>query len=776
MTSLAQRPPSRPRRGFHFRFRSEALAALATALMFLASLAGVWDAQELRAVDAAFRLRGPQPPASPVVIAAIDDYSFANNTLPWPWPRTYLAQLIDRIASGGAKALALDVFLFDPEDLGKGATYIVQGETLADIAAQYGVTLSALGEANQLDLHAVRLCAGQRLIIPAAAPTEHVVALDSLADLAARYGVSVTTLMAANHLTDACELTARQLLRIPVLASVPYVVKAGDTVENVAALFQINALAIAQPDGQPARNPLTPGQTLTVQFGDAALAASIKAAGNVVLNGEIGAAGNDTEKLFLPLPDLKASQAGFGIANIGPDADGVVHRILAWQRAAVDGQVYYSWPLVTAALYANQPLEADPSREALVWQSGLAPLDGGWLRINFRGPPGTIPSASALSIINGDVSPEVFRGKIVFIGATTESLHDMHPTPFSSQHLTPGVEVMANALDTVLSRQFIYPRSGAGGGRVFALAAILLAGLAAWPLLKIRRPGLAVAALAGLLAAYAIAWLAAFVWLRTEIPLVAPELTLFLAFMAPTVERAIREEREKRRVRGIFELFISPEMVKQLVAQGIEAMRGQRAELTVLFSDIRGFTTLSEKLTPEALVSLLNEYLGAMTEVIHRNGGTVDKYEGDLVMAFFGAPLPQADHALRAVQTALEMRQELDRLRAKWEAEGQPSRLEMGIGLNSGEVFVGLVGSGKRVNYTVMGDAVNLASRLQDLTKDFQWPLLISEFTYAQVKDQFEVEFGEARLVKGKTVPVGIYKVLGRKGAPQAERLRPLFT
>jgi adenylate cyclase len=194
-----------------------------------------------------------------------------------------------------------------------------------------------------------------------------------------------------------------------------------------------------------------------------------------------------------------------------------------------------------------------------------------------------------------------------------------------------------------------------------------------------------------------------------------------------------------------------------------------------LFSDIRGFTTMSEKMTPEELVNLLNEYLGAMTDLIHRNGGTVDKFEGDLVMAFFGAPVAHADHAQRAVQTAIEMRQELDRLRAKWAAEGGPSSLEMGIGLNTGEAFVGLIGSGRRVNYTAIGDAVNLASRLQDLTKDLHWPLLISEFTYEKIKGDFDVEFGEAWLVRGKTVPVNIYKVLGRKGAPEGERVRPLY-
>jgi adenylate cyclase len=308
-----------------------------------------------------------------------------------------------------------------------------------------------------------------------------------------------------------------------------------------------------------------------------------------------------------------------------------------------------------------------------------------------------------------------------------------------------------------------------------ALLAALLGGGVALALIQIRRTNLALGALVALMAAYLVIWLLAFTLGRAELPLVVPLVTLFVAFALPAVERAVSEELEKRRVRGIFELFISPEMVGQLIEQGIDAMRGTRAELTILFSDIRGFTTLSEQMTPEQLVEVLNEYLGAMTEVVHRNGGTVDKYEGDLVMAFFGAPLALADHARRAVQTGIEMRQALDGLRRDWAAQGKALNIEMGIGLNTGEVFVGLIGSGRRVNYTVMGDAVNLASRVQDLTKDFHWPLLITEFTYALVKDAFDCEFAETRLVKGKTVPVGIYRVLGRKGAPDSERIRALY-
>jgi adenylate cyclase len=256
---------------------------------------------------------------------------------------------------------------------------------------------------------------------------------------------------------------------------------------------------------------------------------------------------------------------------------------------------------------------------------------------------------------------------------------------------------------------------------------------------------------------------------------VAPEAALLFAFSAPAIQRAAAEEAEKRRVRGIFQRFISPQMARQVIEQGIEASRGKRTELTILFSDIRGFTTLSEKMTPDQVVNVLNEYLEAMTEIIFRHNGTVDKFEGDAIIAFWGAPTADARHAQNAVAAALDMRGELARLREKW-GSVDPKSFEIGIGLNTGDVFVGLIGSVKRVNYTIIGDNANLAARLQDLTKEFKWPVLISQATYEKIKDEFDAEFAESRLVKGKTVPVGIYRVLGKKGAPENERVRALYS
>ncbi len=774
--------PTPGARKFQIRRQSILLIAAVLVLLLGASAFGLLDGLELNAVNWAFQRRGGQPPYGPAIIVAIDDDSLSITGLQWPWPRTYLAQIVDRLAAGGAKAIAFDVFFFEPGALGSPATYTVQGDALTEIAKQFGVTTPDLIARNGLDGNG-RVCGGQELVIPTDPEQTYIVVRDTLADLAARYQVSEDLLMQRNNLDDSCDLRPSQLLQIPAGETVAYTVQAGETVASIAALYQVNPLALLDIDGNPAADPLTAGDSVTVQFGDAALAAAMHSAGNVILNGEVARSeqsGAQVETLRQPIAILREAAAGFGITNIGADADSVVHSIQAWDKT--NDRVLYSWPIVAAALYSGQTLDNQPTGSGFTLGPQRIPLTYGALRVNFRGAEKSFPTYSAMQVVNGDLPLETFQDKIVFIGATTQSLHDIFATPFVPRNPpgVPGVEIMANALDTILSGEHIYLNSGVCSGcpvvaRGIMFLSILISGLLAFGLTLIRRTNLAIAGLVGLMIAGVIVWLIAFIGFNTEIPVIAPLGTMFVAYVVPTLEHAVSEELEKRRVRGIFEMFISPEMVGQLIDQGVDAMRGKRAPLTILFSDIRGFTTMSEKMTPEQLVETLNEYLGIMTEVIHKHGGTVDKYEGDLIMAFFGAPIAYEDHAQRAVRASIEMRLELDKLRQKWESEGKPSKLEMGIGLNSAEVFVGLVGSGRRVNYTVMGDGVNLASRVQDLTKDLQWPLLITEFTYEIVKNEFDAEFGDSRLVKGKTVPVGMYKVQGEKGAPPEHRVRPLY-
>jgi adenylate cyclase len=265
---------------------------------------------------------------------------------------------------------------------------------------------------------------------------------------------------------------------------------------------------------------------------------------------------------------------------------------------------------------------------------------------------------------------------------------------------------------------------------------------------------------------YGVIYFFSFLKAGLYLPFIAPETMLLLGVIMPTLEQALSQEMEKRRVRKLFSRFISPEMVEQLISTQDISTLNKRSEITILFSDIRSFTTLSERLTPSEVVGLLNPYLDVMTQIVHKHGGTVDKYEGDAIVAFFGEPVRYEDHALRAARASLDMRLALAKLKQGWEEKNMlpPNfNFDIGIGLNSGDVFVGLLGSEERMNYTIIGDNANLAARLQDLSKVYAWSMIISESTYEAIKDEMETEYIEARHVKGKSEPVKIYKLLGRK-------------
>ena len=473
----------------------------------------------------------------------------------------------------------------------------------------------------------------------------------------------------------------------------------------------------------------------------------------------------------LPLPIFQTALSSFGITEVIRDQDAITRGVTGYE--SFDNKNYYNWAFELARLYLGVDPPSNPSPDGLTFNGKFVPLNNkNRLLINFAGPSGTyIHQYSAAFVPLGDYPPEIFRNKIVLIGSTSETLQDYYPTPFSPNSPTPGVEVVANTVSTILQGSYL---NQAPPWTTIAL--IILAAIAAWFISRIPRPTLAIILLAGGILGYFCIQFEIFVQTRWEFAVITPATMLFLGVIIPTLDQAVSQELEKRRVRNLFSRFISPEMVSQLIdTQNINSLN-RRTELTILFSDIRGFTTISEKLKPEEVVSLLNPYLAAMTNVIHKHGGTVDKYEGDAIVAFFGEPLHYPDHARRAVLATLEMRQVLYDLNRQWKTEGRSKDgFEMGIGLNTGEVFVGLLGSEQRMNYTIIGDNANLASRLQDLTKEFGWPILISESTYQQVKNEFDAEFADSRLVKGKTEPVGIYKLLGAKGAPESELVKPLF-
>ena len=465
------------------------------------------------------------------------------------------------------------------------------------------------------------------------------------------------------------------------------------------------------------------------------------------------------DSVRLPLPIYRDVLDGIGSTQILLDEDAIARSFKVHDNHLdVD---YFNWAFEVVRVSQNAAPISTFSADSITIGEEIIPLQNNRFLVDYRGGANTYPIYSAAQVVLGDYPAEAFKDKIVLIGATSVTLQDVYPTPFSSRNRTSGVEIVANTVDALLNQNYL---------RIappwVSILFILLAALLSRLILRSSRPGRVISLMLASILFYGIIYYLVFSQAGLYLSFTAPEIMLFLGVIMPTLEQAVSQEIEKRRVRSLFSRFISPEMVEQLIStQDINSLN-KRSEITILFSDIRGFTTLSEKLTPDGVVALLNPYLDVMTKIVHKHGGTVDKYEGDAILAFFGEPVRYEDHALRAARAALDMRLALAKLTAGWDAAGvlpENFIFDIGIGLNSGDVFVGLLGSEERINYTIIGDNVNLAARLQDLSKGYGWSMIISESTQEQIKDELETEFIEAVLVKGKSETVRIYKLLGVK-------------
>jgi adenylate cyclase len=371
-------------------------------------------------------------------------------------------------------------------------------------------------------------------------------------------------------------------------------------------------------------------------------------------------------------------------------------------------------------------------------------------------------------VVQRKLDPSLFRDRLVLVGPTATGIADMVVTPFQQAGF-PGVEAHANFIDNLLDGHFI---RRSVREHLLDIVIILVFTLVAGLVISVAPPVPASVAVLGLLAAFLGFVYFLFAHYRIWIVAFLPTAALTTNYAGIISYRFFFEEREKRKVRSAFHQYLPPGLITQIL-QHPELLRlgGEEKELTALFSDIRGFTTLSEALSPTVLVDLLNEYLSAMTDVIFHWWGTLDKYIGDAVMAFWGAPYPQSDHAIRACRAALDMLQVLKKLQAQWLARGKPS-IDIGVGINTGPMLVGNMGSKRRFNFTVMGDNVNLASRLQELNKEFGTRLIISESTYQAVQQEMLVRELDLIRVKGKMKPVKIFELFGPK--TEFERSREL--
>ena len=471
--------------------------------------------------------------------------------------------------------------------------------------------------------------------------------------------------------------------------------------------------------------------------------------------------------LNVPLDELANAAAGVGSVDFIPDPDGSVRRVAL--TFILEGRSYPALALRTAQIVQGNrqapgvPLDRD-GRMVLLWH-GAARQDAG---TSYRRIPLWQLICSIYPAQCGDQKvekfpPEFFRDKIVLVGASASTIYDVRPTPFGE--VDPGYVAHATAIDNLLHGEAMRPAPG----WFLPLAVFLMAFAGAAILLRMHSTLGGAAALAAVLAGYAGGNYLAFARAHLWLPLVAPVAALALSYVSAAAIRYATTGRELRRTRGTLDRYVSPALV-DYVLENLETVElgGQKKELTILFSDVRNFTTLTESADPTELITLLNEYLAAMTEIIFKYDGIVDKFIGDGILAYWGAFTPGKNHALLAAQASLEMLERLADLNRRWEGEGRKT-IAIGIGLNTGEVIFGNVGSGKKIEFTVIGDPVNLAARLEGLNKEFKTSIIISDFTREQLGDLARVRALGGVKVKGKTIETLVFELQGLDGTQRNE-------
>ncbi|AXQ29140.1 adenylate/guanylate cyclase domain-containing protein [Solimonas sp. K1W22B-7] len=451
------------------------------------------------------------------------------------------------------------------------------------------------------------------------------------------------------------------------------------------------------------------------------------------------------------------------------DEDGVYRRVPLVQL--YKGAVYESMALALARLAVGRPaidFEFEPpdvrtslNLERLRAGSLVAAVDERIaVMVPYRGPEGSFPYVSASDVIAGKADASVLKGRIVLVGTSAPGLRDLRVTPVAKAY--SGVEVHANIISGLLSGNIKQKAPYYNG--IEAVMLLVIGALIAWAFTALSP------LLAGVLGAVVLALitgLAFGLWSYGNfvMPFGVPVVFTLMLYLAQLLYGYFVESRRARAVSKQFGQYVPPEIVAEMAERSGEiSMEGESREMTVLFSDVRGFTSISEKLEAKELAQLMNAFLTKQTGVIHRHRGTIDKYMGDAIMSFWGAPLADPGHGLHALEAGLEMVRAVRELDGEFEKRGWP-RLNIGVGLNSGKMNVGNMGSEFRMAYTVMGDAVNLGSRLESLTKEYGVAILCSESTRNSAPNEWAFRELDFVVVKGKNEPVAIYEPMGPKDA-----------
>jgi adenylate cyclase len=665
---------------------------------------------EYDSLDTRFRYRpvNPAPADSPIIIVDIDQHS--QEVLgKWPFSRTYFARMLDVLREDGATVVAFDITFDKPDRTVELMRKIwidletrrKQGES---IDPKYEIWMRQLVAENDADAQFAKA-------IDRFGP---VVLGNFFLKKEETVGIDEKTLDQYANLIDWYAITKTSLDPANGKQDFLELVRKYDQEGNLFAATVANIPALANPD-----NP---------------------------------------------------EKTSVGFFNISADPDGVLRRtmlVLPFGRSkdVNEWQMFSSLEVQTVRLYLGLPT----TQLAVNFnQIGVVSLDfgdklklkpdyTGHMQINYRGQRGSYDYVSIADVVNRTFPPRIsFKGKIVLVGASATGIGDLRTTPYGGISY-PGVEVHANVIDNMLHQSFLVR-----GARqaLWDFLAILFLGipLGIWmALVQPRWMWFGAASFVPLVAADYAAFLHGW-WLNFTIP----AMTLTANVLLVSLYRALFEEKEKRKVRSAFGQYLSPEVIRRLLVNP-QLVEPKKTDITVMFSDIRGFTTISEKLDAQELALFLNQYLSDMTRIVFKTNGTLDKYIGDAVMAFWGAPFEEPGHATKACDAALEMMKRVRELQKKWEAEGKP-KLDIGIGLNTGVASVGNMGSVLRYGYTALGDTINLSSRLEGLNKDYGTHIIVNETTYQAAKDDGLV-FRELDLmrVKGKLQPVTIYQLMGRQ-------------
>lgn len=486
---------------------------------------------------------------------------------------------------------------------------------------------------------------------------------------------------------------------------------------------------------------------------DTILAETLKKYNNIILaKRDLQKGSKEKVVSFYPL-EVFRQYTKMGGTIIYPDSDDVIRRIPPKLYDLNEKTWENHFSLEAANLYQGKIHDIDPY---LTKDNDLL--------INYAGPPLSYKTISFLDVYSDEFEKENVNGKIVLIGAISERTKDAFVTPTSPSTPMPGVEVHANAIQTILEGKFLTEQTVLSQILAIALLTLLITTLVM--VLGIL-PGLFVAMTS--IIGYQLA--AEPLFDRGLIlNLVYPPLALFLAYLSTTLYKYFTESRDRTQLKTAFSKYVNKELVNQILDHPeMLKLGGEKRTITVFFSDIANFTHVSESMSAENLVAQLNDYFEVMTSIILKNGGTLNKFEGDAIMAFWGAPVDQPDHALRAAQSTLECRLALRSLHEKWTRDGKPL-LDFRVGLATGEVIAGNVGSKERFDYTVMGDIVNLGSRLESANKVYGTHVMVSDQTHAALQELFEMRNLDRLRVKGKDQSVEVYELLSAKGQLSLEQ------